>query len=61
MQDEIFSSNLVLKYIRLTKIDIWRMEPDCIKPECPEPGRAEPNQDLHSPIIMCIQKRTEHD
>jgi len=37
------------------------MELDCIKPDCPEPERAEPNRDLHSPIIICIQKRTEHD
>ena len=61
MQDKIFSSNLVLKYIRSTKIDVWSMESDCIKPDCPEPEHVEPNQDLHNSIIMCIQKRTEHD
>jgi hypothetical protein len=52
MQDEIFSWNLALKYVKSSYIRIGSAEPDHAKPDHFNLAHVEPNQDLHRQIIM---------
>jgi len=50
MQDEVFSLNLVLKYVWLSEILIWSTALDCAKPDHSEPDDAKANQGLHGQV-----------
>ena len=52
MQDEVFSLNLALKYVRSSWIHVWSAEPDHATPDCSEPDQVESNQDRQHQIIM---------
>ena len=46
-QDEVFSLNLAVKYVRLFSVHVWNAKPDCS-----QPNRAEPNKGMHRQTVM---------
>jgi len=47
MPDEVFSLNLVLKYVRLSSAHVWGAEPNCSKPDHAEPNNGLPSPNRH--------------
>jgi hypothetical protein len=57
MQDQVFSINLVLKYVISSEIHIRNpTAPCCTKRVHSEPDNVEPNQVLHHQIAICVGK-----
>jgi len=51
-QDEVFPSNLALKYVRSSEIREQSVKMDRAKPDHSEPEHAEPNQGRHRQFVM---------
>jgi hypothetical protein len=59
MQDKFSSLNLVLKYVRLSYINIQSAKLDRTKPDHSKSDQAGPNDGLHHHIVMYRQTRDQ--